>query len=125
MQIATKGTKILHCGRQYWIGVRQRRFFRVLWCFLWLTNFGAAADVTVRTVDDYIFGGYKGEFVSPPSADGNPRRAIVVEWKRKPWRLVFWHEASYCPFFELADGSGACFQFFEGNDGCAELFNQF
>jgi hypothetical protein len=38
---------------------------------------------------------------------------------------VFSHEGSYCPWFELADGSGVCFQFFEGNDGWAELFNQF
>jgi hypothetical protein len=72
-----------------------------------------------------VFGGYKGTFVSPPSADRNPRRAIVVEWSGRPERLVFWHEASYCPFFELKDGSGACFQFFEGNEGWAELFNQF
>ncbi len=69
--------------------------------------------------------GYTGQFVSPPSADGNPRRAIIVEWPGRAERLVFWHEASYCPFFELSDGSGTCFQFFEGNDGWAELFNQF
>ena len=84
-----------------------------------------AADVSVKTVSDYGGMGYKGEFVSPPSADGNPRRAIIVEWTARPEKLVFWHEASYCPFFEFADGSGACFQFFEGNDGWAELFNQF
>lgn len=86
---------------------------------------GMAADVTVREAADYVFGGYKGEFVSPPSADGNPRRAVIVEWPGQSWRLVFWHEASYCPFVELSDGSGACFQFFEGNEGWAELFNQF
>jgi hypothetical protein len=85
----------------------------------------AASDVSVREVDDYTFGGYSGEFVSPPSADGNPRRAVIVEWAGQPWRLVFWHEASYCPYVELRDGSGACFQFLEGNDGWAELFNQF
>ena len=28
------------------------------------------------------------------------------------------------PWFELPDGAGVCFQFFEGNDGWAELFNQ-
>ena len=67
-----------------------------------------AAGVSVREVQDFVFGGYQGEFVSPPSADGNPRRAIVVEWAGRPWRLVFWHEASYCPFFELSDGSGVC-----------------
>ncbi len=100
--------------------------FRVILCFSWLPlGVAIAADVSVRTADDYVFGGYKGEFKSPPSADGNPRRAIIVEWAGRPERLVFWHEASYCPFFELGDGSGACFQFFEGNDGWAELFNEF
>jgi hypothetical protein len=84
-----------------------------------------AADVTVQTVENYVFGGYNGEFVSPPSADGNPRGAVIIEWNGKPWRFVFWHEASYCPFLELSDGSGVCFQFFEGNNGWAELFNQF
>ena len=99
--------------------------FCALLCFLWPVHFARAVGVTARTVVDYVFGGYKGEFASPPSADGNPRRAVTVEWKSQPQRLVFWHEASYCPYFELADGSGACFQFFEGNDGWAELFNQF
>jgi hypothetical protein len=95
-------------------------------CSSWPTPWQIrAADVKVRTADDYVFGGYNGTFVSPPSADRNPRRAIIVEWPSRPARLVFWHEASYCPFFELKDGSGACFQFFEGNDGWAELFNQF
>ena len=84
-----------------------------------------AGDVCVREVDDYAFGGYRGDFQSPPSADGNPRRAVVVEWAGKPGRFVFAHEGSYCPWFELPDGSGVCFQFFEGNDGWAELFNQF
>jgi hypothetical protein len=95
-------------------------------CFLWLLpETTIAAEVNVRTADDYVFGGYKGDFVSPPSADGNPRRAVIVDWTARPEKLVFWHEASYCPIFELSDGSGACFQFFEGNDGWAELFNQF
>jgi hypothetical protein len=94
--------------------------------FLWLLPAQAiGADVNVRTADGYVFGGYKGKFVSPPSADSNPRRAVIVNWSGRAERLVFWHEASYCPFFELSDGSGACFQFFEGNDGWAELFNQF
>jgi hypothetical protein len=92
---------------------------------LWLHPSTFAADVSVSTVDNYTFGNYTGSFTNPPSADGNPRRAVIVEWKAQPQRLVFWHEASYCPYFELADGSGACFQFFEGNDGWAELFNQF
>jgi hypothetical protein len=83
------------------------------------------AQVSVKTVSDYSGMGYTGQFTSPPSADGNPRRAVIVEWQGRRERLVFWHEASYCPFFELRDGAGACFQFFEGNDGWAELFNQF
>src|SRR5215207_2902226 len=101
-------------------------FFCAFLCFSWLFSEPAVAtDVNVRTREDYVFGGYKGDFVSPPSADGNPRRAIIVEWTHRAEKLVFWHEASYCPFFELSDGSGVCFQFFEGNDGWAELFNQF
>jgi hypothetical protein len=83
------------------------------------------AGVSVREVNDYVFGNYRGEFASPPSADGNPKRAVIVQWEGKPFRFVFSHEGSYCPWFELADGSGVCFQFLEGNDGWAELFNQF
>src|SRR5262245_29494488 len=85
----------------------------------------SGAAVNVREVGDYVFGEYRGEFVSPPSADGNPKRAFILGWEGKSYRFVFWHEASYCPFFELSDGSGVCFQFFEGNEGWAELFNQF
>lgn len=82
--------------------------------------------ITAVEVNDYVFGGYTGTFPSPPHADQNPKRAIVVLWKDRPERFVFWHEASYCPFFELKpSGAGACFQFFEGNDGWAELFNDF
>src|SRR5262245_18794929 len=94
----------------------------VMLCFAPFTH---AADIGVRQVQDYVFGGYRGEFQSPPQADGNPRNAIVVSWSSRPYRFVFSHEGSYCPWFELADGSGTCFQFFEGNDGWAELFNQF
>jgi hypothetical protein len=83
------------------------------------------AGVSVREMNDYVFGNYRGEFVSPPAADGNPRRAVIVQWEGKPFRFVFSHEGSYCPWFELSDGSGVCFQFFEGNEGWAELFNQF
>src|SRR5262245_12076153 len=83
------------------------------------------ASVTVREVKDYVFGAYRGAFPSPPSADGNPRKAYIVTWRDRPYRFVFSHEGSYCPWFELADGSGVCFQFFEGNEGWAELFNQF
>jgi hypothetical protein len=86
----------------------------------------AQAQVMVREVEDYVFGGYRGEFHSPPSADGNPKHAVIVSWKNFPGRrFVFSHEGSYCPWFELSDGSGLSFQFFEGNDGWAELFNQF
>src|SRR5205823_5409196 len=112
------------------IGLRTDARFCVFLCLFvaisdWPIRLTDAAEVNVRRVEDYVFGGYTGQFVSPPSADGNPRRAVVVEWKGQPGRLVFWHEASYCPFFEFEGGSGACFQFFEGNDGWAELFNQF
>lgn len=84
-----------------------------------------AGSATVRQVEDYVFGGYRGDFHSPPQADGNPRKAIIVTWHNRPYRFVFSHEGSYCPWFELSDGSGVSFQFFEGNEGWAELFNQF
>lgn len=98
--------------------------FRALLAAFYLAASTAAA-VSIREVGDYVFGGYSGELPSPPSADGNPRRAFIVEWDGEPWRFVFSHEASYCPWFELADGSGVSFQFFEGNEGWAELFNQY
>ncbi len=101
------------------------RAFVLILVMLFVASLATAADVSVREVDDYVFGHFRGEFVSPPSADGNPRRAVIVEWVGKPWRFVFAHEGSYCPWFELQGGSGVCFQFFEGNDGWAELFNQF
>src|SRR5687768_11338409 len=71
----------------------------------------AAPAVAVREVEDYVFGNYIGDFKSPPNADLNPRRAIIVTFAGRAEKLVFWHEASYCPFFELSDGSGACYQF--------------
>src|SRR5688572_174273 len=83
-----------------------------------------APGVSVHEVSDYAFGNYAGSFASPPQADGNPRKAFVVTWHDRPYRFVFPHEGSYCPWFELSDGAGVCFQFFEGNDGWAELFNQ-
>ncbi len=85
----------------------------------------AVPGVSVHEVSDYVFGNYAGSLTSPPSADGNPRKAFVIAWHDKPYRFVFSHEASYCPWFELSDGSGVSFQFFEGNDGWAELFNQY
>jgi hypothetical protein len=84
-----------------------------------------ARGVSAVEVSDYIFGGYTGDWPSPPHADGNPRRALIIRWKNLPYRFVFAHEGSYCPWFEFPSGAGHCFQFFEGNDGWAELFNNF
>jgi hypothetical protein len=81
--------------------------------------------VSVAEVSDYVFGGYRGEFPSPPHADGNPRRAFVIRWEGLPYRFVFSHEGSYCPWFEFPSGAGLCYQFLEGNEGWAELFNDF
>ena len=60
---------------------------------------------------------------SPPHADMNAKKAVVVFWKDHPERFVFSHEASYCPILELPSGAAMCNQFFEGNLGDAELFN--
>ncbi len=76
-------------------------------------------------VNDYVFGNYHGPLTpAPPHADFNPKKAILILWEGKPYRFVFWHEASYSPFFELPSGAGADFQFFESNFG-GELFNQY
>ena len=48
---------------------------------------------------------------------------MIVFWKDHSHRFVFSHEASYCPWIELPSGAGMCNQFFEGNLGDAELFN--
>ena len=88
-------------------------------------NKSSAEEVAVTEVSDYVFGGYTGELPSPPHADLNPRRAFIIRWKKVPFRFVFAHEGSYCPWFEFPSGAGHCFQFFEGNDGWAELFNNF
>lgn len=80
--------------------------------------------VAVTEVTDYAPGRYAGPMApSPPHADGNPRRAFVVQWRGRTERLVFSHEASYCPLLELPSGAAMCNQFFEGNLGDAELFN--
>jgi hypothetical protein len=79
--------------------------------------------VSAAEVSDYVFGNYQGDFTSPPHADLNPKRAYIIFWKDRPSRFVFCHEGSYCPWFELPSGAGLCYQFFEGNDGWAELFN--
>ena len=81
--------------------------------------------VSILEVSDYVFGGYTGQFPSPPHADQNPKRAFIISWKNFPFRFVFAHEGSYCPWFEFPSGAGTCFQFFEGNGGWAELFNNF
>jgi len=80
--------------------------------------------VSALEVIDYAPGHYDGPLTpSPPHADGNARRAVVVFWRGRPERLIFSHEASYCPLLELPSGAAMCDQFFEGNLGDAELFN--
>ena len=80
--------------------------------------------VSAVEVNDYAPGHYTGEMTpSPPHADINAKKAIVVSWKDYPQRFVFSHEASYCPLLELPSGAAMCNQFFEGNLGEAELFN--
>jgi len=80
--------------------------------------------VSAVEVCDYVYGGYKGPVApSPPHADLNPKKAVVVFWKAVPYWFVFSHEASYCPWIELPSGAAMAFQFFEGNEGWAELFN--
>jgi len=84
----------------------------------------AVRGVSAVEVIDYAPGHYDGPLTpSPPHADGNARRAVVVSWRGRPERLVFSHEASYCPLLELPSGAALCNQFFEGNLGDAELFN--
>ncbi len=81
----------------------------------------------VRAVEisDYVFGNYKGPLTpSPPHADFNPKKAIIIVWGGKPHKFVFSHEASYSPYFELPSGAGPDFQFWESNFG-GELFNQY
>lgn len=80
--------------------------------------------VSAVKVSDYSPGHYTGELTpSPPHADMNPRQAVVVHWKDRAQRFIFSHEASYCPLLELPSGAAMCNQFFEGNLGDAELFN--
>ena len=80
--------------------------------------------VSVVEVKDYAPGHYTGAMKpSPPHADLNAGKAVVVFWKDRSQRMVFSHEASYCPWLELPNGEGMCNQFFEGNLGDAELFN--
>jgi hypothetical protein len=80
--------------------------------------------VSVAEVSDYAPAGYTGPLTpSPPHADLNARKAIIVVWEKWKQRFVFSHEASYDPWMELPNGVALCNQFFEGNNGWAELFN--
>jgi hypothetical protein len=80
--------------------------------------------VSAVEVHDYAPGHYTGVLSpSPPHADLNPKKAVVVYWKDHTHRFIFSHEASYCPLLELPSGAAMCNQFFEGNLGDAELFN--
>ena len=84
----------------------------------------APAGVSAVEVSDYDICGYKGELKpSPPHADMNPNDAVIISWQGKPHRVVFSHESSYDPWMELPNGVNLCNQFFEGNNGWAELFN--
>jgi hypothetical protein len=78
--------------------------------------------VAVAEVSDYVYGDYQGDFNAPSHADHNPKKAFIIFWKDF-YRFVFSHEASYCPWFELPSGAAVSYQFFEGNEGWAELFN--
>ncbi len=83
-----------------------------------------AAGVSAVEVSDYSICGYKGELKpSPPHADMNPNDSFIISWQDKPHKVVFCHEASYDPWMELPNGACLCNQFFEGNNGYAELFN--
>ncbi len=97
----------------------------VLLCASCASTHSQRASVVVTESTNYVFGGYTGDWPSPPHADGNPKRAVIISWPNLPYRFVFAHEGSYCPWFEFPNGAGQCFQFFEGNDGWAELFNNF
>ena len=80
--------------------------------------------VSAVEVSDYKICGYQGELrPSPPHADMNPNDSVIVSWQGKRHKVVFCHEASYDPWMELPSGACLCNQFFEGNNGYAELFN--
>jgi hypothetical protein len=94
-----------------------------------LAEFDARAispGVTIAEVSDFAPAHYHGELSpSPPHADQNAKHSVVIAWSGKPHRLVFSHEASYDPIMELPCGASLCNQFFEGNFGWAELFNNY
>src|ERR1700722_10834654 len=80
--------------------------------------------VRATEVKDFAYPGYKGDFkASPPHADLNPQKAIIISWGKGGQTFVFSHEASYCPWMQMTNSLGLSCQFFEGNDGWAELFN--
>ena len=63
--------------------------------------------VSAIEVSDYAPGHFTGPLTpSPPHADGNARKAVVVFWKDRPERFVFSHEASYCPILRAEVGRG-------------------
>ena len=79
--------------------------------------------VLATEIHDFAPFGYTGPFTpSPPHADLNPRRAVIITFRDHPHRFVFSHEASYVPWLELPEGVGLCNQFYETNKA-AELFN--
>jgi len=81
-------------------------------------------DIAVVEVNDYMPGRFIGEVTpSPPHADLNPKKAVIIVWKDRTHQVVFSHETSYDPYMELPNGVALCNQFFEGNKGWAELFN--
>lgn len=80
---------------------------------------GFKGTVFVTESSNYSIPGYTGALY----ADNNPKRAIIVSWAGREQRFVFWHEASYVPYWEFPDGTGANYQFFEGAHGSGELFN--
>jgi hypothetical protein len=82
-----------------------------------------ASAVCATEVHDLTPFSYAGPVTpSPPHADLNPRRAIIITFRDHPQRVVFSHEASYVPWLELPEGVGLCNQFYETSKA-AELFN--
>ena len=82
---------------------------------------GFKGSVSVNVTANYTIPSYSGAL----HADNNPGRAVIVSWPGRDARFVFWHEASYVPFWEFPNGSGANYQFFEGANGSGELFNMY
>jgi len=71
--------------------------------------------VSAVEVNDYVPGNYTGALhPTPPHADMNPKKGVVVFWKDSPCRFVFSHEASYIPFLQLPDGTAMCNNYFGG-----------